>query len=60
MLQLAVRSLPVGEVSYQIVCCKFVENPRVKDPDGDVVDPNIGTVKYEETVVHDSEAYICF
>ena len=37
-----------------------MENPRVKDPDCDVVDSDVGTVEHEEAVVHDSEAHVRF
>ena len=60
MLQLVVSSFSMRKVSNQVVCCEFMENPRIEDPDGDVVDSNVGTVEHEEAVVHDSKAYVRF
>ena len=60
MFQLAISRFSVGEVSNQVVCGKFVENPRVQNPDCDVVDSDIGALQDEEAIMHDSKAHIGF
>lgn len=58
LLELREGSFQVRKVSDQPVSSELVVNPSVKNPDRDIVDPDIGPHEHEEAVVHHPKPHV--